>query len=267
MEEHSTADSHNLGGQHQAVAPPYISFNTFRTLLDWLKSEGVPLLFDRSFWHAKFSGGTGTQLVAALRFLGLLDGDRPLPDLESMATASVDERRFILAVVLKDSYSVVPFDELDRATPAMLRAWFRAYPIDGHTTRKAISFFINAAKEAELPMSNAIRKMAKNKRQGLSTGALIRDKNSDAGAANAAQSSDQRPLTMPAGSQGSIGRTRHGPAQPDLHTAGKRRNGDRRPSARPVRALRARPTVRARAYRLDPRLCRTNRKRARGIRR
>ncbi len=205
MEEHSTADSHNLGGQRQAVAPPYISFNTFRTLLDWLKSEGGPLLFDRSFWHAKFSGGTGTQLVAALRFLGLLDGDRPLPDLESMATASVDERRFILAVVLKDSYSVVPFDELDRATPAMLRAWFRAYPIDGHTTRKAISFFINAAKEAELPMSNAIRKMAKNKRQGPSTGALIRDKNSDAGAANAARSSDQRPLTMPAGSQGRSG--------------------------------------------------------------
>ena len=77
----------------------------------------------------------------------------------------------------------LPFDELDRATPAMLKAWFRAYPIDGHTMRKAISFFINAAKEAELPMSNAIRKMAKSRRRGPSTNAPSPDKHDDAGGA------------------------------------------------------------------------------------
>ena len=63
------------------LAPPYVSFNTFRTLLSWLRGEGVPLRFDRSFWQAKFSGSTGTQLMAALRFLGLLDGERPMPQL------------------------------------------------------------------------------------------------------------------------------------------------------------------------------------------
>ena len=102
-------------------------------MLDWLRSEGVPLRFDRSFWQAKFSGSTGTQLVAALRFLGLLQDDRPLPDLESLVDAATDERRFILKELLKDSYATVPFDELDRATPAMVRRWFRAYPVDGHT--------------------------------------------------------------------------------------------------------------------------------------
>ena len=45
----------------------------------------------------------------------------------------------------------------------MVRQWFRTYPIDGHTLRKAISFFVNAAREAEIPMSNAVRKMAKTK--------------------------------------------------------------------------------------------------------
>ena len=145
------------------ATPPYVSFNTFKTLLEWLGAEGVPLRLDRSFWRAEFSGTTGTQLVAALRFLSLLSEDRPLPDLEGLVKAPLDERRVILRELLKDSYSALPFDELDRATPSMVRQWFGAYPIDGHTLRKAISFFVNAAREAELPMSNAVRKMAKTK--------------------------------------------------------------------------------------------------------
>ena len=160
----------------QPIAPPYVSFSTFRTLLEWLGSEGVPLQFDRSFWNAKFSGTTGTQLMAALRFLGLLDGDRPLRDLEGLVEAAPDERRFILAVLLKDSYVGVPFDELERATPAMVRRWFRAYPVEGHTLRKAISFFVTAAKEAELPMSNSVRNMAKSKSKGPSASAPARDR-------------------------------------------------------------------------------------------
>ena len=147
----------------EVVAPPYVSFNTFRALLDWLKTEGVPLQFDRSFWQAKFSGSTGTQLVAALRFLGLLRADRPLPDLEGLVEATTADRRFVLKELLRDSYAAVPFDELDRATPAMIRRWFSTYPIDGHTLRKAISFFVSAAKEAEIPMSNAVSKMSKSK--------------------------------------------------------------------------------------------------------
>ena len=147
--------------QNRVATPPYVSFNTFRTLLDWLRSEGVPLRMDRSFWQSKFSGSTGTQLMAALRFLNLLTGDQPSPDLEGIVHAPPDERRVILRELLKDAYTTVPFDELDRATPAMVRRWFGTYPVDGHTLRKSISFFVNAAREAQLPMSNAVRKMAK----------------------------------------------------------------------------------------------------------
>lgn len=146
-----------------AVTPPYVSFSTFRTLLEWLSEEGVPLRFDRSFWQSKFSGSNGTQLTASMKFMGLLTGDRPLGDLESLVQADIEERRIVLAVILKDSYKAVPFEELSRATPNMVREWFRAYPIDGHTLRKAISFFVNAAREARLPMSKAVNKMAKSK--------------------------------------------------------------------------------------------------------
>lgn len=146
-----------------AMPPPYVSFSTFRTLREWLGDEGVPLRFDRSFWESKFSGSTGTQLVAALRFLGLLDREQPEQGMERMAEATTAEWRFLLAELLHDSYTAVPFDELPRATPAMVRGWFRAYPVDGHTLRKAISFFVSAAKEADLPMSNGVRKMAKGR--------------------------------------------------------------------------------------------------------
>ena len=104
------------------------------------------------------------QLIATLRFLKLIQGDVPQEDMHSLVNSSYDDRRFIIAFLVKDSYKMIPFDNLERATPSMVKEWFGAYSIDGHTMRKAISFFVNACKEAELPMSNAVRKMAKNKR-------------------------------------------------------------------------------------------------------
>ena len=45
----------------------------------------------------------------------------------------------------------------------MLTEWFRAYSIDGTTLRKAMSFFINALKDADEPLSNSLKKLARNK--------------------------------------------------------------------------------------------------------
>ena len=145
--------------------PPYISFNTFKTLLYWLEKEGGPLRIDRSFWKEKFSGANGSKLKGALRFLGLLDGDKPTKELEILVSSSLgDERSQIFVNILTKSYRNIPFEELARATPNMIKEWFRVYPIDGHTLRKATTFFINAAREAQIPMSNSIIKMTKSRR-------------------------------------------------------------------------------------------------------
>ena len=145
----------------QSISPPYVSFNTFKTLLDWLKVEGVPLRLDRSFWHDKFSGSTGSQLMASLRFLGLLQANKPLPELESLVQAQSDSKPLILKTLIQNSYTFIHFEELHRATPSILISWFKTYPIDGHTLRKAISFFISASIDAGLPISNSIKKMSK----------------------------------------------------------------------------------------------------------
>ena len=148
---------------NEILSPPYVSFSTFKTLMDWLRAEGVPLRLDRSFWRSKFSGSTGTQLIAALRFLGLVQGESPTQDLHTLVDSIPEDRKFILGEILKHSYVNIAFKDLDRATPSMLKGWFRIYPIDGHTLRKAMSFFVNASKDAEIPMSNSIQKMARTR--------------------------------------------------------------------------------------------------------
>lgn len=158
--------------------PPYVSFSTFRTLREWLREEGIPIRFDRSFWETKFSGSNGRQLVSAMNFLGLLAGENPTQLLEEFVNATNDEWRSLLAKSIKENYAIVPFDELDRATPSMIRQWFKAYPVDGHTLRKAISFFINAAKESRIPLSNSVTKMARSRyasNPSLSTGKRIEE--------------------------------------------------------------------------------------------
>ena len=149
--------------KEKTLSPPYVSFLTFTNFVAWLEDEGIPLRFDRSFWQKKFSGSTGIQLMAGLRFLGLLKGDVPQPELEALVEAKGDERRALLASIFCNAYEMVDFDSLRRATPAMLTEWFRAYGLDGDTLRKAESFFINGCKTVDVPLSNALKKKARNK--------------------------------------------------------------------------------------------------------
>lgn len=144
-------------------APPYISFLQLLNLFDWLKGEGVPHRFDRTFWARRYSGSMGPQLLSALRFLGLLRGNEPTPALESLVLASAQERQQLLTNLLKDAYSAVDFEKLSKATPGMVGEWLGNYPGEGDTKRKVESFFINALKYADFPLSPSLRRMARNR--------------------------------------------------------------------------------------------------------
>ncbi len=148
-------------------SPPYMPYLTFKNFLQWLDAEGVPLRFDRTAWERKYSGSTGSQLLTGLRFLGLLDGERPTPALESIVEATGDDRSELLRARIVDAYSPeVNFSELPRATTGMLDEWMRSYGIEGDTARKAASFFVNASKDLGIPVSMALRKLARNRPQG-----------------------------------------------------------------------------------------------------
>lgn len=157
-------------------APPYVSFLTFLNLIDWLEKENIPLRFDRTMWGNKFSGSNGAQLMAALRFLNLINGAQLKPDLERLVIARGEERKAILLEILRNSYPSVKFDQLSRATPSMLREWLDIYHIDGDTRRKAASFFINALKFAGQSLSPSLSKAARIRRPKAASGDSTRAK-------------------------------------------------------------------------------------------
>jgi hypothetical protein len=159
--------------KEKATSPPYISFVTFSNLITWLETEGVPIKFDRSFWGKKFGGGLGLQLMAGMRFLGLLKDDYTQQQLGEIVKARGDERKKLLVDMLQKAYSAVDFSQLAGGTPSMLKDWFAKYNLDGSTDRKARSFFINACKAYGIPLSNVLKKAARNKQTG---GTINREK-------------------------------------------------------------------------------------------
>jgi hypothetical protein len=144
--------------------PMYASYLTFTTLLDWLHDmQHLPSQFDRSWWGSKFSGSGGAQLMAGLRFLGLLDKEAPTDALEQLAHASTQARAPLLAAILRDAYGADLVDGLTRMTPKMLGERIEAMGTTDGTHRKAMAFFVNAVKAAQLPIPAAIAKQARNR--------------------------------------------------------------------------------------------------------
>jgi Family of unknown function (DUF5343) len=150
----------------KGAAAPYISFLTLTNLIDWLSEVGIPLQLDRSFWGQKFSGAVGAQLMTTLRFFDLLDGDKPQPALEELVAASPEDRKRRMAVLIREKYSpIFSIGELERVTPKQILDTLQvAYNVSGDTARKALSFFINACKYADIGLSNTLRKQARMKR-------------------------------------------------------------------------------------------------------
>ena len=155
-------DEEGQGTDGDAI-PPYISFLSFLHHVEWLEGEGIPHRFDRSFWSRKYSGSMGPQLISGLRFLRLLEDDLPQPILDKLVQAKGDDRKSVLTEVLKRAYTQVQFDLLARATPGMLTDWLSHYRAEGDTKRKVESFFVNALKYVDYPISPAIKKMARNR--------------------------------------------------------------------------------------------------------
>jgi hypothetical protein len=151
----------------QASAKPtpiYVSYLTFTNLLDWLRDLGtLPSQFDRSFWGHKFSGSGGGQLMAGLRFLGLLKGDTPQDRLEILALATDAERKELLTELLRDVYGAEFIESLPKTTPRLVNERLSALGTTDATHAKARSFFVNAAKAVGLSMSPQVAKQARNK--------------------------------------------------------------------------------------------------------
>ncbi|MEK7353592.1 MAG: DUF5343 domain-containing protein [Chloroflexota bacterium] len=141
--------------------PPYISYRTFENFVGRLQQQ-VPARIDRSYWGETLSGSTGTQLMAALRFLNLVDGNgKPTDELKLVASARGEDRPAALKEITYEAYSFVLQSSLDlqNATYAQLEEVFHDnFQLTQDVGRKCIKFFISLASNAGTSLSPFVTK-------------------------------------------------------------------------------------------------------------
>lgn len=153
--------------------PPYVSYRTFGNFINGLE-QNIPSRIDRSYWGDMLSGSTGTQLMAALRFLNLIEANgRPTHHLKSLTSIKGDERTDILREITTEAYDFVLQSSLldpQSATYAQLEEAFKGtFQLADDVCRKCIKFFIAIAEDARIPLSTFITKRVRSARSSPGT--------------------------------------------------------------------------------------------------
>jgi hypothetical protein len=140
--------------------PPYTSYRTFKTFIEDLHEHGVPSRIDRSVL-TRFSGVVGSQLMHALRFLGLIEDDgRPTPRLRALMKAhGAGHWPETFLEVLRQDYAPMFAIDLETATPSHFNEAFRkAFPAADAVVQKCVTFFLYAANDAGVKISGRVLK-------------------------------------------------------------------------------------------------------------
>lgn len=131
----------------------YVSWATFKNCVEQL-AQGVPNVIDRTVFPG-LSGGVQSQLLAGMKFLGLIDEKlRPLKDLHELAVTDEAARKKKLDGVLRKSYAELFALDLEKTTPGQaLQTLREMYDVSGDTADKAMRFFLSAAEYVHVPIS------------------------------------------------------------------------------------------------------------------
>jgi hypothetical protein len=149
--------------QEKPGLPPYIAFQSLKTMAGHFKEHAVPDRIDRSVL-TNFSGAVGAQIITSLRFLGLIDAHgHPTPGFRELVDHhGTDKWPTTLGKTLRSAYA--PIFELNLATcsPSQFISRFKdTYDGADEVIRKSITFFLNAARDAEIPLSAFLLKARK----------------------------------------------------------------------------------------------------------
>lgn len=146
-------------------APAYVSFAAFTRFIDWIAGlSEVPNELPRSQWPRTLQGGTGLQLAAAVRFLGLFEGDRPTAALRRVGVKNTAARKSALAALVRDVYGAAFVDNLQSASLQDVDRHLQSLGTTNSTHRRAVSFFINAARAADIALPEEVSKRARLRR-------------------------------------------------------------------------------------------------------
>jgi hypothetical protein len=177
-------------------AAAYLPFKTFLSALESLE-HGIPKKIDRTIWRTQ-SYVVQTQIIMALRFLGLLDDeDNPTPKLHQLVEKKADRKMFLNNLMVDAYRSIIDLD-LTKTTPKMLDDEMEKYNVSGDTKKKAVRFFLQAAKYVEMQMHPLLQGQIRNtgpRKKRTPKPVFIGDMN---GAADPAYNPDARPTSTQA---------------------------------------------------------------------
>jgi hypothetical protein len=134
------------------IVPPYLPYKTFVSSFARL-ADGIPPKIDRQVWKNQ-TGSIQSQIFAAYRFFELLSPEGiPTKRLEQLVNAGDDFAKEF-APIFRQHYVEILKHPLSTMTQRMLSEEFdAAFGAEGETKKKAIRFFLQAAKESGLTLS------------------------------------------------------------------------------------------------------------------
>jgi hypothetical protein len=148
-----------MNKKKSSTLPPYISYRTFSHFLDELRARGLPSRIDRSVMAHK-SGTIQSQLLLTLNYLGLLRGSgQPTDSLKQLIENEDQPKQEVLRGILKTSYGFFFKSEigLQTATSDQAEELFQKTGASGETVRRCLAFFLAAAKDSGIPVSDYIK--------------------------------------------------------------------------------------------------------------
>lgn len=146
----------NQTPEDTVFAPPYMSFETFKNFVQRLNPQAMPPRIDRTMMVG-MAGGTQTALIQLLRQFDLIgDANEVRPQLIELCSSD-DAFATGLQDILERHYA----EQLElgrrQGTPGQLAESFADSGYTGSTLRKAVTFFLHAARAADLPLSPHFR--------------------------------------------------------------------------------------------------------------
>lgn len=139
---------------------PYVPYKTFSNSLTALAATLPPRL-DKSMWPS-YSGAVQSQLWSAYKFFELVNADgTPTEKLVNFLNADEDGRKKQLRGWLTASYPALMKLDLAKATVGHFSEAMGEYSLGTETQKKATSFFLQAAKTADMELSSFILKTSR----------------------------------------------------------------------------------------------------------
>lgn len=144
-------------GTSRVTAAPYMPGKTFTNMFVKYSSEGLPDVFDISFF-GNISGSTIAQIRSTMRFFDLIDDSYvPTQMMRDLVEADEDTRKDLLKMMAEEKFS----DALalsQNATSGQLAKVFSDRGISGATVDKAIAFYLHMLEYLGIPYSAHFKK-------------------------------------------------------------------------------------------------------------